>query len=874
MGKKNKPINKVQKNKQVNKRINYNSVNDNEEKENSKKIILLIIIVAIILSLITSCSCTSNFFGKLGASLSDSINNLFNNEEDFTIDDETDDEETLTDKELKFDTNSLEMSLSDADAKISFSYKKLKPGKFTCSTSDANIATCYVKDGYVVVIPKAKGNVKVYLQTEADGKIYEATTNVTIVDSVKSIDLSSNAGSIHLKDTNKVYISYRLVNLVGNVTVTSSNNGVATAVANNGTLIITAHKKGSATITISIIYNGITYKNSYKLTVIDDEEEQKPNDTLHNAPYLKSLTILNKQYSFDKKFDKSHNNYSMKVAYNEDNLSLSATLEDASSKISYKLNGNAISDLNNLNLVAGKDNKLEITVQSKSGEKNTYVVNIYKSIRTIRFEYDSYIVYTGNTYDIHYFVEEDGKKLSEDKYDMNDISASLSKYQNESVFHVRKGTIEFSPSSSMTGENVDLTIYYNGKSAKTVLKAIDYYLSIYVQKYDVGFMNNHGEKDIILNTNMFIAKKMNISASADKKEIHICAEDGNTCADLVIDKSKDDANIEIEYIGENEDSHSLPFKIKVHSLGTSFIHVSGSAFGNVKADFDIAIHAVPKYAVTLKANGGTFNEITTMYEFLISDSEEIDLSLYDEPYKENKEECSLYKFKGYSESEDGEIIYNRTDKSIIRNLNKDLTLYAIYEKDSVPLNNEHLKKTLWLKDPSLFYNEEYFKEHKQDKVIYPGAKGTYKMNFKNESSNKIVITGMTLKEDTICIDSKGCLNMGYIVKYSASDSNDWNYYYGESNDRYWILHSTKGTVALTDNSFKSDIAFPEKQRISMNPGDEIVISLFWKWDDSNDELDTLIGNQAAESLHDSSINDKYGLSIGIHFETERDACTN
>lgn len=868
MGKKNNYINK---NKN---QTNTNYINEEEEKEHGKKIIILIIIVAILLSLITSCSCTSNFFGKLGASLSDSIHNLFNNEEDFTIDDDTDDEETVTDSELKFDTNGLEVTLGDPDIKISFSYKKLKPGKFTCSTSDANIATCHVVNGYVVVSPKAQGNVKIYLQTEANGKIYEATTNVTIKDPIRSIDLSSNGGTIDLKNTNKVYVSYRLVNLTGNVTVTSSNGAVATAVANNGTLVITAHKKGSATITVSITYNGITYRNSYKLTVKEEEKEEeiKPDDTVTSAQYLKDLVVLNKQYSLDKKFNKTQNTYSMKVAYNENNLSLSATLEDSSSSISYKLNGNSISNLNNLNLIAGKNNKLEIIVKSKNGKTNTYVVNIYKSIRTIQFEYDSYIVYTGNTYDIHYFVEEDGQKLSDDKYNMNDISASLSKYQDECVFDVKKGTITFSPSASMSGSNIDLTITYNGKTAKTVLKAIDYYLSTYVQKYDVGFMNNYGEKSIILNTNMFIAKKVNITTSSDKKEIHMCAEDGNTCVDLTVDKNKDNANIEIEYIGESEDPYSLPFRVVVHSTGSSFIHVSGSAFGENKADFDIAINAVPKYVVTLKANGGTFNELTTEYEFLLSDSDELDLALYDEPYKENKEECSLYKFKGYSESKDGSIVYNRTDKAIIRNLNRNLTLYAIYETDSIPMKEENLKKTLWLKDPNLFYNEEYFKEHKQDKVIYPGAKGTYKMNFKNESSDKIIITGMTLKENTICIANKGCLNMGYIIKYSASESNDWTYYYGASNDQYTILHSANGSVKLGDESFKTDIMFKEGEKIEVDPSEEIVISLFWKWDDSNDEVDTLIGNQAAETLRDQSINDKYGLSIGLHFETERKSC--
>ena len=58
----------------------------------------------------------------------------------------------------------------------------------------------------------------------------------------------------------------------------------------------------------------------------------------------------------------------------------------------------------------------------------------------------------------------------------------------------------------------------------------------------------------------------------------------------------------------------------------------------------------------------------------------------------------------------------------------------------------------------------------------------------------------------------------------------------------------------------------------MKPGEEIIISIFWKWEEKNDELDTLIGNQSAEAASDDTLNDKYSLSIGIDFTKELKAC--
>lgn len=180
-------------------------------------------------------------------------------------------------------------------------------------------------------------------------------------------------------------------------------------------------------------------------------------------------------------------------------------------------------------------------------------------------------------------------------------------------------------------------------------------------------------------------------------------------------------------------------------------------------------------------------------------------------------------------------------------------------------------KTLWLTDVPLFHNEEYYKLHGEDKVIYPGAHGYYIMNFKNESPSPVTIKGMTLKEETICINNKGCLNMGYIIQYRPSDKDNAQYYYGGEN-QYKILN--KDVSPLMPNYEGKIITFNDKITIQSN--EEIAISLFWKWveiDKDSDKLDTMIGNQAAASRFDNTINDKYRLFVGLNFENSNSCIT-
>lgn len=783
---------------------------NNEEKDHGKKIIILIIIVIIILTLITSCGCTSKFFGKLGGPLLDGINNAFRKEEDHIIDDNTNDKEIISNQELKFDVSHYEMLLGTSNAKISFTYKTINPKKLTCSTSDASVATCYVKDGYVVVNAKTAGSVDVVLQTTVNGKVYEASTHVTVKEPLTYED-----------DPN---------------TIINNNN------SNN------------------------TNNNNNSSNMNNNNNSTSPRDN----NYLRNINVLNPNYKLNRPFDKNVNSYSITVNNGEKQLSLTATLDNLKSSATYLLNNKKIGTLNNLPLKEGK-NILQIIVKSESGKTNTYIIEINNPVRTIRFEHSTYYIKLGKPYDIKYFVEEDGKRT--DSYDINDVKVSLSEYEDECLISVNKGYITISPLDSIGGKNVDINISYKDKTSKSKLSFIEYKLDTYQKQYDIPFSSNYGEKYIILNSNIFDEQNIITKASDNKKEINICSKDNNFCVNLSVDSSDDGGNIKLEYTGETSSPMSLPFKIIASSIGTSIIHVKASAYGKEFTNFDIEVRVGLKYSVIINANGGLFNEFDNQYEFQLATDEILDLSKYDEPYKLD-EECNIHKFVGYSLTPDGDILYNRTDKNIIKDLNNNLTLYAIYETVASPIEEKVTNKTLWLTDVSLFHNEEYYKKYKEDKVIYPGASGVYVMNFKNNSTSKITITGLTLKEKTICIDNKGCLNMGYIIKYSDTDSNDWTYYYGDTNSRYWILNSRPDTIKTPDGNFKSEIVFKDNEKIEMDPNENIAISIFWKWEEVNDSLDTLIGNYAAKKLNDQSINDMYGISIGINFEAKLESCKN
>ena len=339
---------------------------DDEEKSNTKKKIMIIVLVIIaLLSLITSCSCTG-FLGKIG--------DLFRNEGNHTIDGEGE-QRVIKNQDLTFDLESLTISLSDTKSKLGFSYKSIVPEGFTCTTSDADIATCYVDGNHIVINPKKEGLVTVTLETKTNGNIYQATAQITITESQKYISLDSTSGTINMAYAKTKTIAYNLIGLKGNVTVTSSDESVAKATVSNGVLKITALKTGRATITLSLTYDGKEYEVSYKLNVInkvnsqtDGEETAKDSDSS-----LKKLTINKGDLTFNP------NTLTYRVGVNWWNGKVTLEAEPKSSKatLTYYYNGAQVSSLKNLKLNRG-DNTVGITVTAEDGSTTVYNVIINK----------------------------------------------------------------------------------------------------------------------------------------------------------------------------------------------------------------------------------------------------------------------------------------------------------------------------------------------------------------------------------------------------------------------------------------------------------------------------------------------------------------
>ncbi len=364
---------------------NIKSKNESNEEKEKKKIILYIMIIIIMLLLLIT-SCTSGLLGKIG--------DLFRNEGNYTIDNDTNDKEEIVNQDLKFDSDQFEMSITDANLKISFSYENINPSTFTCTTSDANIATCYVQDGYVIVNPKAIGEVSIYLQTITNGKIYKASAKVTILEGKRKIELSTSSGTIYLESSRTKYISFHLVGLTGDVTATSSDEKIATATIENGVLKITALKKGNATISLTLLYNHQTYTADYKLTVL---EGKNPN-AISNVNNTGSSNIENTNNSIQSNdstlhllksnrgtFSQIGNSYYLGVGGFTYSINLTPTLSNAKANMSCtykradKENYEAINCFQKLKLKTG-DNKVIITVVSEDKTStSTYTVTINKA---------------------------------------------------------------------------------------------------------------------------------------------------------------------------------------------------------------------------------------------------------------------------------------------------------------------------------------------------------------------------------------------------------------------------------------------------------------------------------------------------------------
>lgn len=258
------------------------NIQKNEEENNhtkTKLTICIIIIIIIILLLITSC--TSSFWGRIG-NLFGSIDYIFNKD--------SKDKNVVTNTNLIFQTQESEITLDDTGYKISYTVKNIKGDDVHCTTSDATIATCIAEKDYVVIYPKAVGTVKIFAETEKNDILYRAETRLKITEGTNGIILDSTSGNIVLSYGKTKKIPYELKGLKDDVTVTVSDDSIASAEAKDGVLTVTAKKAGKVTVTLEVTVNNKVYTTEYTLNIKDKSTNQSTNTTKTTKKTKKTTT--------------------------------------------------------------------------------------------------------------------------------------------------------------------------------------------------------------------------------------------------------------------------------------------------------------------------------------------------------------------------------------------------------------------------------------------------------------------------------------------------------------------------------------------------------------------------------------------------------
>lgn len=956
-------------------------ISNKQDNKRMRRIIEAIIAIVIFLLLIRSCAKEFNW----------TIGKLFGTSSKHEITNESDDVIILN-KNLKFDAENADITLEDSEYKISYSFDLINPTDFTCTTSDANVATCYVKDGYVVINPKSVGEISVFIQTKTNNKIYKASMKVNINDINRSLTLSSKSGMIVLSKSNKKILTYNLNNIDGEVTVSSSDESLATVKVSKGVITIIGKRAGNCRITVSVVdkTSNKTFKIVYNLTLVNNITDsndkdnnqtggQKPSDTPNNPSgptetpttpnepietnkpvvekdnnnYLNSIKpsvgqlspkfdknvtnyninlennissidisinkdsskssvkyifnnktinklnglslnvgdnilqievtaenkekrtysiIINRKekdsysnyltdlsingYSISPKFDKNTSFYSVNVSYKESAISLNYQLEDSTSSIDVFINNNKVNDIKNVTLNDG-ENKLEVAVTDRTGAKRVYLITVYKPVRTIKLYNSSYLIYMEQIpYNISYSVLEDGIEIND--YELSDISVDISNFNGS--YKLNKGYITITPNNSDIDKKVSLNVTYNNKTVTTNLtfKIKDYHVNSPALEYDISYVNNSGKKNIIINNNLLVGTITKISI---ENGFRLKSSNG-----AYIDVVAGNNLIDITYDNSNSGNTSIVVKVDALKVGTSSIIISGNIFDKEINRYTVKLNIIGKYNVVIDANGGFFDSVTDKYTYLVESSEIIDLSEFNALKVDDEENCLFFKLESFNTKKDG--TGTRYDKSdVITNFSKDITLYAIYTSTS---SFETLESTerLYLTEVDLFHNEDYYEKYNVDKIIYPGAEGAHVMSLTNNGIGTIKITRINLEEDTVCISSGKCVNIGYIIKSALDVNEPYTYFYG-TNNSYQILNKDSNTI----HTFGSLTGYHTENNISINPNIEIgvgetkEISLLWKWVDIDDQLDTAIG-----SSYDT-IGNTYTLTVSIDFERINNTCT-
>lgn len=642
---------------------------------------------------------------------------------------------------------------------------------------------------------------------------------------------------------------------------------------NKDKISIEAAKQDSKA-TVKYIYNNKTYTNfndvkisdsnlieivvtaengdveTYKVTVIKNK---------NNDANLSDIKVSG--FDLDKKFDKDTTSYSVNVKYNTNSINLSTVKGD--SKQTVYINGEQNTS-DNISLNEGV-NEIEIKVVAEDGKTTKiYKVTVNKPIRTPEFNKDtpSEFKIENQPFNIGYEILEDGEKT--DDYNLDEISIDKGNFKGE--VKLSKDIIEVIPIFEDIGVNQTITLTYNGKTTTVKFKFTkeDYYLRLCEygeckDEYDISFKDNKGEEEIILYTN--ILKDYEITKTADG----IIIKNNKNLGDegIITIKSSDPSVASIEFRKDENDVTGTSYVIRViaHKVGNTNISINGEIYGDKLESVDVKIKVISEYVVILDANGGFFSPLLDQHRLVLSSEDELDLSKY-EAYKDNSEvECEYFTLLGWSKDPNTETPEYKID-DVITGISENTTLYAIYNKDSEIVEIPE-KAVLYLTELDLFSTKKM-----GGKLIAPGveSEGNHILTFENHSGEKMTIKAINLEEDTICVSENRCLNMGYILKNTVKDSKDDKFYYGAANGKYSILNKDANTTYTPSGINKFHTANRIPTEIEIEKGGIAEVTLFWKWVEEDDELDTEIGKSVTDD------NNTYDITIWIEFEKTDEKC--
>ena len=276
-------------------------------------------------------SCTAfRYFGNIGK---------INKETHTTIDDNTNEKERNVNDKLKFDVDDLDsktIKLKNGDYKIGFTLRGVESDKFTCTTSDSEIATCVIEDGYVRVKPLKAGTITLTVETEVNGIRYIAQTKIKIVGEESSSSNDKDSKTSHSKHSKNK--SDKKNSSSKSKSKNKSSKSSSSKSGNNGT--------------------GSTSPSKTSGTVSHYEKEKEAR--------LSSLTVNN--YKLYPQFNENTTAYIVSVPSNVTSVNINATAKSSKA---------TISGIGNITLT-GNSTIAKVVVKSESGNTLTYTIKINK----------------------------------------------------------------------------------------------------------------------------------------------------------------------------------------------------------------------------------------------------------------------------------------------------------------------------------------------------------------------------------------------------------------------------------------------------------------------------------------------------------------